>query len=124
MNGQSFRQNINGEIVEVRYPIEIRKDKCSLCKQKGVFICEHNTSIRDMIHATYVEEGRFYLDPRKNIIPKINIPIDKEKVRIEKNKVIPSDNNLAENQIELPVPVETNGQVKNSPKKSSCCTII
>ncbi|RNA08953.1 hypothetical protein BpHYR1_046167 [Brachionus plicatilis] len=122
MYGQSYRQNINGEIVEVRYPIEIRKDKCAMCKQRGVFICEHNTSIRDMIHSTYVQEGRFYLDPRK---PKNNISNDIEKNgKFEKNKVIPSDNITTQNKVEIPVPSEASTEKKNDKKNSSCCTII
>ena len=42
------------------------KEKCARCKQQGVFICEHSTSVRDNLKNVYAEEGRFYLAPKKS----------------------------------------------------------
>lgn len=121
MYTQSFKQNNKGEIVEVRYPVEIRKDKCSLCKQKGVFICEHDTSVRDMIYSSYIEEGRFYKDPRRR---KLNFENDLDIVeKFEKNKVILSDIKT-QNQSEFTLSNDTNTQKQNEMIKSSCCIII
>ena len=39
--------------------------KCAKCKQLGVFICEHDTVIRDNIHKSYAEEGIYHSSPRK-----------------------------------------------------------
>lgn len=123
MYSQNFKQNIKSEIVEVRYPIEIRKDKCALCKQKGVFICEHDTSVRDRIHSSYIEEGRFYLDPRRR---KLNFGNNLDIVeKFDKNKVIPSDN--TQNLDEFPFSNDTktqNIQKLNEINNSSCCIII
>ena len=43
----------------------LTKNQCHRCKQLGVFICEHDTPIRDTIKSVYAEEGRYYMSPRR-----------------------------------------------------------
>ncbi|CAF0723067.1 unnamed protein product [Brachionus calyciflorus] len=139
MTGKNLKKNSKESVVLVRYPIEIRKEKCAVCKRKGVFLCEHDTYVRDEIHSSYIQEGRFYLDPRKSktvnsydFDTSRSDNFENKMKKLEKNKFIPDDDlNTNENEtknedvpiVEQKIDSERNNS-KTTNKKSAYCNLI
>jgi len=49
-----------------KYRSYLIRDQCGRCKLLGVFVCEHNTDVRDSLKSRALHEGTFYKSPRRS----------------------------------------------------------
>ena len=49
-----------------KYRSYLLKDQCGRCKMLGIFVCEHNTTVRDSLKNRILSEGTFYRSPRRS----------------------------------------------------------
>ena len=57
-------QKSGSKIVREKFKSFLIRDQCARCKQLGVFVCEHNTPVRDTLKNRLAEEGTLYKSPR------------------------------------------------------------
>jgi hypothetical protein len=87
-----------------KYRSFLIRDQCGRCKMLGIFVCEHNTSVRDSFKNRVLHEGTFYRSPRRSqsiegnnsLIDRDNSP---EKSHMpNKNNSTSKNNNFEKNQ--------------------------
>lgn len=49
-----------------KYKSYLIRDQCGRCKLLGIFVCEHNTTVRDSFRNRVLHEGTFYRSPRRS----------------------------------------------------------
>ncbi len=57
-------QKIGSKLVREKFKNFLIRDQCGRCKQLGIFVCSHDTPVRDNFRNRINEDGSLYISPR------------------------------------------------------------
>lgn len=57
-------QKMGSKLIRENFKNFLIRDQCGRCKQLGIFVCSHDTPVRDTFRNRINEDGSMYISPR------------------------------------------------------------